>query len=67
VQRHEISLTAPFMLLSPVLGAAGGALLLGDVIKWRLVLGGCLTLGGVLIITLRENRDRTSALHGPPR
>jgi O-acetylserine/cysteine efflux transporter len=67
VQRHEISLMAPFMLLSPVLGAAGGALLLGDVITWRLVLGGCLTLGGVLIITLRENRDRTSALHGLPR
>lgn len=60
VQRHDIGLIAPFMLLSPVLGAAGGALVLGDLVTWRLIVGGCLTLGGVLVIMLRESRNRAS-------
>jgi O-acetylserine/cysteine efflux transporter len=58
MQRHEVGLTAPFMLLAPILGAAGGAYFLGDVITWRMVVGGAMTLGGVLIITLREGRRR---------
>jgi O-acetylserine/cysteine efflux transporter len=56
MQRHEVGLTAPFMLLAPILGAAGGAVFLGDLITWRMVVGGALTLAGVLIITLREGR-----------
>jgi O-acetylserine/cysteine efflux transporter len=58
MQRHEVGLTAPFMLLAPILGAAGGAYFLGDVITWRMVVGGAMTLIGVLIITLREGRRR---------
>lgn len=58
MQRHEVGLTAPFMLLAPILGAAGGAYFLGDVITWRMVVGGALTLIGVLIITTREGRRR---------
>jgi O-acetylserine/cysteine efflux transporter len=58
MQRHEVGLTAPFMLLAPILGAAGGAYFLGDVITWRMVVGGALTLVGVLIITTREGRRR---------
>ncbi len=58
MQRHEVGLTAPFMLLAPILGAAGGAFFLGDVITWRMVVGGAMTLLGVLIITTREGRRR---------
>lgn len=58
MQRHEVGLIAPFMLLAPILGAAGGAIFLGDVITWRMVVGGAMTLAGVLIITLREGRRR---------
>lgn len=58
MQRHEVGLTAPFMLLAPILGAAGGAYFLGDVITWRMVVGGAMTLAGVLIITVREGRGR---------
>jgi len=58
MQRHEVGLTAPFMLLAPILGAAGGAVFLGDIITWRMVIGGTMTLAGVLIITMREGRRR---------
>lgn len=58
IQRHEVSMTAPFMLMAPILGAAGGAIFLGDLITWRMVVGGAMTLFGVLIITLREGRKR---------
>ncbi|MEJ8571864.1 DMT family transporter [Microbaculum marinum] len=61
MQRYEVGLTAPFMLLAPILGAAGGALFLGDVITWRMIVGGAMTLIGVLIITMREGRRRPSA------
>lgn len=56
MQRHEVGRTAPFMLLAPILGAAGGAVFLGDDITWRMVFGGAMTLAGVLVITLREGR-----------
>lgn len=66
MQRHEVGRTAPFMLLAPILGAAGGAVFLGDDITWRMVLGGTLTLAGVLVITLREGRgSRPPKLGGP--
>lgn len=58
MQRHEVGRTAPFMLLAPILGAAGGAVFLGDVISWRMVVGGAMTLIGVLVIMLREGRGQ---------
>jgi len=62
MQRHEVGRTAPFMLLAPILGAIGGAVFLGDVITWRIGVGGGLTLAGVLIITLHESRSRATGL-----
>lgn len=58
LQRHEITRVAPFTLLAPVIGAALGIAMLGDVVTWRIVAGGALTLSGVLIITLREGRRK---------
>lgn len=58
MQRHEVGLSAPFMLLAPILGALGGAVFLGDVITWRMVIGGVMTLAGVLVITMRESGRR---------
>ena len=40
------------MLLAPVLAVAFGVLLWGDVLTWKLVLGGVLTLAGIAVITL---------------
>lgn len=58
VQRHEITSMAPILLLAPVIGALGGVIVLGDVLTWRMVVGGGMTLAGVLVITLREGRLR---------
>ena len=58
VQRHPFSLLGPYMLLAPIIGAISGVLYLGDQISWRVVLGGALTLLGVLVITLRESRRK---------
>lgn len=60
MQRNEVGLTAPFMLLAPILGAVGGVVFLGDTIGWRMVVGGAMTLVGVLVITLREGRKHPS-------
>lgn len=61
VQRHEITSLAPILLLAPIVGVAGGVLLLGDALTWRMVVGGAMTLAGVLIITLREGRLRRAS------
>jgi O-acetylserine/cysteine efflux transporter len=58
LQRHPIPQMAPFLLLSPIFAALFGVAFLGNIITWRMVFGGALTLGGVLIIILREARKR---------
>ena len=50
--RYPVSVTAPFMLLTPVLAVGFGVTLWGDVLTWKLAVGGLLTLGGVGIITV---------------
>jgi O-acetylserine/cysteine efflux transporter len=50
--RYPVSVTTPLMLLSPVLAVAFGVLLWGDVLTWKLVLGGSLTLTGIVVIAV---------------
>jgi O-acetylserine/cysteine efflux transporter len=61
LRRYPIPLLAPFMLLAPIIGAVAGAWWFGHPLTWRVVLGGALTLLGVLIITIREGRKRAAA------
>lgn len=56
VQRYPVTSVAPLTVLSPVFSVFFGVTLLGDVLTTRIVAGGIVTLGGVLIITLREHR-----------
>ena len=51
--RYPVSVTAPVMLLTPVLAIVFGVTLWGDVLTWRLALGGFLTIAGVGVITVR--------------
>jgi len=50
--RYPVSITTPLMLLTPVLAVAFGVLLWGDVLTWRLILGGAMTLAGIVVITV---------------
>ena len=46
-----LSIAYPFVALTFVLTVASGALLFGEAISLRLVLGGLLIIGGLIIIT----------------
>jgi O-acetylserine/cysteine efflux transporter len=54
LQRYEVSKISPFTLLSPLFTVIFGVVLLGEELTWRIVVGGAITLAGVLIISLRE-------------
>lgn len=51
--RYPVTVTAPFMLLTPILGVAFGVILWGDALSVRLLSGGALTIAGVGVITVR--------------
>ncbi|HEY4582278.1 MAG TPA: DMT family transporter [Lysobacter sp.] len=53
VKRHPIAQVTPWLLLSPVLAIVLGVLFWGDRPGPRLLVGGAMVLGGVLIIALR--------------
>ena len=58
LSRYPISMMAPFLLLAPVIGVLSGVYWFGDALTWRMIVGGVMTLAGVLIITIREGRRR---------
>lgn len=61
LQRYDATLIAPITLLAPLVGVISGILVTGDPFGWRLLVGGALTLTGVGIIALRQNRKLPTA------
>lgn len=53
VQRHPVAQVTPWLLLTPVLAVGLGVAFWGDRPGPRLLLGGAMVLGGVLVIALR--------------
>lgn len=56
VQRYPVTSVAPVTTLSPVFSVLLSVIFLGERLTTRLLLGGAITLAGVIIITLRERR-----------
>ncbi len=56
IQRYPVSSVAPLTLLSPVFSILFGVTLLDDQLSPRMVLGGVITLVGILIVALRDQR-----------
>lgn len=54
VRRHGVSAITPYLLLTPLFAVLLGVLVWGDRPGPRLVIGGALVLGGVLLIALRR-------------
>ena len=54
IQRYEVSRLAPLGLIQPVIMIGFGVAFLGDTVTTRMLLGGVVTLMGVLIITIRQ-------------
>ncbi len=63
IQRYEVSKISPLTLMTPVFTVILGVSFLGDVLTWRMALGGAVTLLGVLIISVR--RPLTVTERGP--
>jgi O-acetylserine/cysteine efflux transporter len=56
VSRYPVTSLSPLTLLSPLFGVFFGVTLLHDQLTWRMVLGGAITLVGVFIVLIREQR-----------
>jgi len=54
IQRYEVSAVAPYNLLVPLVAAAGGIIVLGDVMSPVKLIGGAMIFGGVSLITVRQ-------------
>ena len=59
--RYPVSVTAPYVLLTPVLAVGFGVLFWGDQLSWKLLVGGLLTLAGVAVITVRAPKLTAAA------
>jgi O-acetylserine/cysteine efflux transporter len=61
IARHPMNQVIPFTLLGPLVGLAGGVLLLGEPLTWQKLVGGALTVLGVAAVELLPGR----AIHRP--
>ncbi len=52
IARHPMNQVVPFTLLGPVVGLAGGVMLLGEPLTWHKMVGGALTVLGVAVVQL---------------
>lgn len=63
IGRYPVSLVTPLLLLAPILASIFGVILFNDVLGWKLILGGIMTLLGVLVIaTYPEVQKRKKML-----
>ena len=56
--RYPVSTVTPLLLLAPILASIFGVLFFRDVIGWKLVVGGVMTLFGILMVTVNPERMR---------
>ncbi|HYG27403.1 MAG TPA: DMT family transporter [Caulobacteraceae bacterium] len=54
VQRREAGRVTPYLLLTPIVSAGLGVVVLGERLSMQVVLGGAATLAGVAIVSLAE-------------
>ncbi|CAA7620178.1 Integral membrane protein [Magnetospirillum sp. LM-5] len=65
VSRHDLSRLVPITLLGPVIGVAGGVLVLGEALTWQKVVGGAITVAGVALVQLAGQRGGERVEPGP--
>lgn len=61
IKKYEISLLSPLTLMTPVWGMVFGIVMLQESVSPNLIFGAAISLGGVLVITLRPNRKLPEA------
>jgi len=65
IHRYPVSSVAPLTVLGPVFSVGFAILFLGDVLDWRMVIGGVMTLTGVAVIVMREGKAAGTGSLGP--
>jgi O-acetylserine/cysteine efflux transporter len=60
-RKYEVSTVSVYFLSAPLFSIAAGVLFMGETLSWKLVMGGMLTVSGVLIVTIR-NSQKAKAL-----
>ena len=56
IRRYPVTSVAPVTVLTPLFSVLFSVLLLGDVLDWRMIFGGLLTLSGITVIVVRERK-----------
>ncbi len=56
IRRYPVSSVAPVTVLTPLFSVLFSVLLLGDVLDWRMIVGGLITLSGITVIVVRERK-----------
>lgn len=62
LQKYPISVLTPYGLLAPLFGVCFGVFLYDEPLTWKFILGGVITLAGVLIINLRNAEKQPKPL-----
>ncbi|SDO79241.1 DMT family transporter [Desulforhopalus singaporensis] len=57
--RYTVATVTPLMLLAPLLASIFGIWWFGDQLGWRLVVGGTLTMGGILLVSIKIEKLTT--------
>lgn len=58
VGRYRVSVVTPLLLLAPVLAAVFGIFFFGDELGWELIIGGLMTLLGIVVVSLHQKSDK---------
>ena len=61
IKKYDISLLSPLTLMTPVWGVVFGIVLLNEPITARLILGSVISLSGVFVIAVRQNKTLPDA------
>ncbi|MBU1565817.1 MAG: EamA family transporter [Proteobacteria bacterium] len=57
--RYPVSIVTPLLLPTPVIATFLGVLIFGDILGWKMILGGAMTLMGVLMLVKPPKKDHT--------
>ncbi len=55
-RKYEVTTVSPYFLMMPFFSVAGGIFLTDESVGWEMIVGGGLTIVGVLIVSLRNKR-----------
>ena len=58
VGRYPVTVVTPLLLMAPILASIFGVLCFGDQLGWRLIVGGIMTLVGILVVSIYPQRSK---------